>query len=158
LRKASLVEQQRTVQGHLAARQRAGQEAGAFHALDASLTHTLNAVAALAGNAGSASASASASVAASVATATSDLLRTQVARLRQSFLAVTEALQQVAGAEPKDLQAGDTPVQLQALAKSFHDMALLEVTMQQVAMSGQQVLQRLSRGVVPRESADELGR
>jgi len=30
--------------------------------------------------------------------------------------------------------------------------------MQQVAMSGQQVLQRLSRGVVPRESADELGR
>ena len=112
----------------------------------------MNAVAALAGNAGSASASAS------VATATSDLLRAQVARLRQSFLAVTEALQQVAGAEPTGLQAGDTPVQLQALAKSFHDMALLEATMQQVALSGQQVLQRLSRGVLPQESADELGR
>jgi len=148
LRKASLGEQQRIGQVQSAARQRAGHESGAFQALDASLTHTLNAIAAMA----------SRPDAAAVSSATNELMREQVGRLRQSFVAVTEALQQVVGAEPTGAQAGDTPVQLQALAKSFHDMALLEATMQQVAVSGQQVLQRLSRGVVTQNSPDDLGR
>jgi len=148
LRKASLGEQQLIGQVQSAARQRAGHESGAFQALDASLSHTLNAIAAMAGRPD----------AATVSSATNELMREQVGRLRQSFVAVTEALQQVVGAEPRGAQAGDTPVQLQALAKSFHDMALLEATMQQVAVSGQQVLQRLSRGVVTQNSPDDLGR
>jgi len=148
LREASLSEQERTLQGRSAARQRVWQEAGAFTALDASLTHTMKAVDALAASAGPAALSAS----------TCDLLREQVGRLRQSFLSVTEALQQLAGAEQTGAQAGDTPVQLQALAKSFHDMALLEATMQQVALSGQQVLQRLSRTVLAQNSAGDRGR
>jgi len=148
LRKASAAEQERTLQSHGTAQQKIWQETGAFQALDASLTHTLNAVDALAARAD----------ATAVSAATTDLLREQVGRLRQSFLAVTEALQQVAGAEPTGLQAGDTPVQLQALAKSFHDMALLEATMQQVAVSGQQVLKRLSRGLAGQDSVIEPSR
>ena len=148
LRKASLGEQQRIGQAQSAARQRAGHETGAFQALDASLTHTLNAIAAMA----------SRPDAAAVSSATNEVMREQVGRLRQSFVAVTEALQQVVGAEPAGALAGDMPVQMQALAKSFHDMALLEATMQQVALSGQQVLQRLARGVVTQNSPDDLGR
>jgi len=148
LRKASLGEQQRIGQVQSAARQRAGHESGAFQALDASLTHTLNAIAAMA----------SRPDAAAVSSATNEVMREQVGRLRQSFVAVTEALQQVVGAEPTGALAGDMPVQMQALAKSFHDMALLEATMQQVALSGQQVLQRLARGVVTQNSPDDLGR
>jgi len=148
LRKASLGEQQRIGQAQSAARQRAGHETGAFQALDASLTHTLNAIAAMA----------SRPDAAAVSSATNEVMREQVGRLRQSFVAVTEALQQVVGAEPTGALAGDMPVQMQALAKSFHDMALLEATMQQVALSGQQVLQRLARGVVTQNSPDDLGR
>jgi hypothetical protein len=63
--------------------------------------------------------------------------------MRASFEAVNEALQQAA---PPLAMPEAQSAQYQAFAQSLRDMALLEATMQQVAESGQQVLQRLSQG------------
>jgi methyl-accepting chemotaxis protein len=67
-------------------------------------------------------------------------LRTQLGRLQGSFASVQAALHEVAPplGEPT-LQSAES----QAFAQSLREMALLEATMQKVAESGQQVLQRL---------------
>ena len=70
-------------------------------------------------------------------------LREQLVRLRQSFAAVSGALASVA---PPIVVAEAQSAEYQAFAQSLREMALLEASMQRVAESGQQVLQRLSRG------------
>ena len=77
-----------------------------------------------------------------VGAAASDALGTQVARLQGSFDAVSAALRSMAA----PMAAGEAQsAEYQAFAQSLRDMAVLEATMQKVAESGQQVLQRLSR-------------
>ena len=109
------------------------REAGAFHALDHALQQALDA-------AGPASAS----------QAQGQALRSQLARLRESFSLVTAALHEAAPPEALlQAQSQTQSAEVRALAQSLRDMALLEATMQKVAESGQQVLQRLSRGQRP---------
>ena len=69
-------------------------------------------------------------------------LREQLVRLRQSFAAVSGALASVA---PPIVVAEAQSAEYQAFAQSLREMALLEASMQRVAESGQQVLQRLAR-------------
>jgi HAMP domain-containing protein len=105
----------------------AAREAGAFDALEQTLLQTLDAVA----------------PAGQALGAAGPLLRDQLARLRQSFVAVSEALKHVA---PPVMVAEAQSAEYQAFSLSLREMALLEASMQRVAESGQQVLQRLSRG------------
>jgi methyl-accepting chemotaxis protein len=71
------------------------------------------------------------------------LLREQLLRLQDSFQSVAGALEP--GPPPKtQIQAQST--EYRAFAQSLRDMASLEATMQAVAESGQQVLQRLTHG------------
>jgi methyl-accepting chemotaxis protein len=70
-------------------------------------------------------------------------LRAQLERLRDSFGAVSGALQAMA---PPVMVSEAQAAQYQAFAQSLREMALLEATMQKVAESGQQVLQRLAAG------------
>jgi methyl-accepting chemotaxis protein len=107
----------------------AAREAGAFGAL----LQTLDGLAA-AGAAGAAG----------------GLLRGQLDQLRASFGTVTTALRDMA---PAVVPAETQSVEYQALAQSLRDMALLEATMQQVAESGQRVLQRLTQGRAPQDPA-----
>lgn len=100
----------------------AARESGAFGVL----AHTLEALAASGG----------------IGATASDALRTQVSQLKGSFDAVAEALRRLA----TPLAAAETQsAEYQAFAQSLREMAVLEATMQKVAESGQQVLQRLSR-------------
>ena len=82
--------------------------------------------------------------------AASDSLRAQVARLQSSFDIVSDALRDMA---PPMAVAEAQSAEYQAFAQSLREMAVLEATMQKVAESGQQVLQRLSQG---RQGADAL--
>jgi HAMP domain-containing protein len=68
-------------------------------------------------------------------------MRSQLARLRTSFEAVTQALRGVA---PPVAVAQSQSAEYQAFAQSLREMAVLEATMQSVAESGQQLLRRLS--------------
>ena len=77
-----------------------------------------------------------------VGTAASGTLRAQVAQLQGSFEAVSAALRAMA---PPMAVAEAQSAEYQAFAQSLREMAVLEATMQKVAESGQQVLQRLSR-------------
>lgn len=70
-------------------------------------------------------------------------LRGHVERLRQSFEAVTRALQ---AAAPPVVVAHEQSAQYQAFAQALREMALLEATMQTVAGNGRQLLQRLTHG------------
>ena len=99
----------------------AARESGAFGAL----VHTLDALAtngAMFGHAGPA-------------------LREQLTRLRDSFGAVSGALQAMA---PPVMGTEAQAAEYKEFAQSLREMALLEATMQKVAESGQQVLQRLA--------------
>jgi HAMP domain len=69
-------------------------------------------------------------------------LRTQVAALQAGFGAVSDALREMA---PPLAATEAQSAEYRAFAQSLRDMAVLEATMQKVAESGQQVLQRLSR-------------
>jgi HAMP domain-containing protein len=69
------------------------------------------------------------------------LLRQQLARLQGSFGTLAAALEQAA---PPVVLAEAQSAEYQAFARSLREMALLEATMQKVAESGQQVLQRLT--------------
>jgi methyl-accepting chemotaxis protein len=77
-----------------------------------------------------------------VGAAASATLRAQVAQLQGSFAAVSEALRAMA---PPMAVAEAQSAEYQAFAQSLREMAVLEATMQKVAESGQQVLQRLSQ-------------
>ena len=70
-------------------------------------------------------------------------LRAQLERLRDSFGAVSGALQAMA---PPVMVSEAQAAEYKAFAQSLREMALLEATMQKVAESGQQVLQRLAAG------------
>jgi len=70
-------------------------------------------------------------------------LRTQLSKLQNSFVAITQAVQQ---ASPSPELAQAQAAQYQALSLSLREMALLEASMQKVAESGQQVIHRLARG------------
>ena len=78
----------------------------------------------------------------SVGAAASGTLRAQVAQLRGSFDAVSEALRTMA---PPMAVAEAQSAEYQAFAQSLREMALQEATMQKMAESGQQVLHRLSQ-------------
>ena len=71
------------------------------------------------------------------------VLRSHLLRLRSSFDALGAALQDT---DSPVVLAESQSAEYQAFAQSLRDMALLEAKMQQVAESGQQVLQRLQRG------------
>lgn len=100
----------------------AAREAGAFGAL----VHTLDALAASGGLSGAAG----------------PALREQLVRLRDSFGTVAGAVQAIA---PPLTVTEQQSAEYKAFAQSLREMALLEATMQQVAASGQQLLQRLAR-------------
>ena len=102
------------------------REAGAFDALEQTLLQTLAALAPPHEGSGRAV----------------PQLREQLARLRQSFMAVTDGLKRLA---PPAVVAEAQSAEYQAFAQSLREMALLEASMQRVAESGQQVLQRLAR-------------
>jgi len=68
-------------------------------------------------------------------------VREQVARLRASFAAVTQALNDAA---PPVAVTSSQSAEYQAFAQSLREMAVLEASMQSVAESGQQLLRRLS--------------
>ena len=68
-------------------------------------------------------------------------LRDQLERLRDSFAAVSGALQ---GMAPPVMVSEAQAAEYKSFAQSLREMALLEATMQKVAESGQQVLQRLA--------------
>lgn len=104
----------------------AAREAGAFDALEQTLLQTLAALAPPNQRPDSAT----------------PQLREQIARLRQSFMAVSDALKSLA---PPVTVAEAQSAEYQAFAQSLREMALLEASMQRVAESGQQVLQRLAR-------------
>jgi hypothetical protein len=70
-------------------------------------------------------------------------LREQLVRLRDSFGAVSGALQAMA---PPVMVTEAQAAEYKAFAQSLREMALLEATMQKVAENGQQVLQRLAAG------------
>ena len=71
------------------------------------------------------------------------LLREQLLRLQDSFQALAGGLQPTVA---PSTQAEAQSAEYRAFAQSLRDMASLEATMQAVAESGQQVLQRLTRG------------
>lgn len=71
------------------------------------------------------------------------LMQGQLVRLQDGFGALAGALQNTS---PPLALAEARSAEYQAFAQSLRDMALLEATMQKVAESGQQVLQRLSQG------------
>ena len=73
-------------------------------------------------------------------------LRSQLARLRQGFDALSAAVQDVAS--PVAVSAAQT-AEFQAFAQSLREMAMLESTMQTVAESGQQLVHRLTQGKRP---------
>lgn len=73
-------------------------------------------------------------------------MREQLVRLRDSFGAVAGALQAMA---PPVMVTEAQAAEYKAFAQSLREMALLEATMQKVAESGQQVLQRLATGQQP---------
>ena len=68
-------------------------------------------------------------------------VREQVARLRASFTAVAQALNDAA---PPVAVTASQSAEYQAFAQSLREMAVLEATMQSVAESGQRLLRRLS--------------
>lgn len=68
-------------------------------------------------------------------------LRDQLERLRDSFATVSGALQSMA---PPVMVSEAQAAEYKSFAQSLREMALLEATMQKVAESGQQVLQRLA--------------
>lgn len=68
-------------------------------------------------------------------------LRDQLERLRDSFASVSGALQAMA---PPVMVSEAQAAEYKSFAQSLREMALLEATMQKVAESGQQVLQRLA--------------
>lgn len=68
-------------------------------------------------------------------------LRDQLERLRDSFATVSGALQAMA---PPVMVSEAQAAEYKSFAQSLREMALLEATMQKVAESGQQVLQRLA--------------
>ncbi len=70
-------------------------------------------------------------------------LRAQLAKLQSSFSSITNAVKE---ASPSPELAKAQAAQYQALSQSLREMALLEASMQKVAESGQQVLQRLEKG------------
>jgi methyl-accepting chemotaxis protein len=76
-------------------------------------------------------------------------LRERLQRLRDSFAAVATALEDAA---PPIAVADTQSAEYQAFAQSLREMAMLEATMQTVAESGQQVLQRLAQGNAQRRS------
>ncbi len=127
LRQSAPVEGSASAPGAFEAQVLAAREAGAFDAVLVSLEQTFHALAANG----------------QMAAAATPALNDPLARLRQSFDRVRAALEQSASA----LAEGRAqPAQYQAFASSLHEMALLEATMQKVAESGQQVLQRLTEG------------
>jgi methyl-accepting chemotaxis protein len=105
----------------------AAREGGAFSARLQTLLQTLDALAASGQLQGPAD----------------PLLREPLQRLQASFEALAGALEP--GLPPK-AQAEAQAAEYRAFAQSLRDMASLEATMQAVAESGQQVLQRLTRG------------
>jgi methyl-accepting chemotaxis protein len=105
----------------------AAREGGAFGARLQALLQTLDALAA----SGQAPA------------AVDPLLRDQLQRLQGSFEALSGSLD--AGLRPQ-AQAEAQAAEYRAFAQSLRDMAALEATMQAVAESGQQVIQRLTHG------------
>ena len=115
----------------------AAREGGAFGARVQTLMQTLDALSASGQLPGSAD----------------PLLREQLERLQGSFEALAGALEP--GLQPQ-AQAEAKSAEYRAFAQSLRDMASLEATMQAVAESGQQVLQRLTQGrqaVLPRQVA-----
>ena len=70
-------------------------------------------------------------------------LRAQLTKLQSSFSSITLAVQ---NASPSPELAQAQAAQYQALSLSLREMALLEASMQKVAESGQQVIQRLAKG------------
>jgi HAMP domain-containing protein len=123
LRDAALHTSGQEAQRSLATQLVAARESGAFDVL----VQTLDGLSAagLAGNAAAAP------------------LRAQLARLNESFGAVARAVKDAA---PPPEVAQAQAAQYQAFAQSLREMALLEASMQKVAESGQQVLQRLEQG------------
>ena len=123
---------QRSLQTQLVA----AREGGAYAALDRTVAQTLAVlpgVAAAADGPGAGAQQASAL----------RLLHEQLSELRASFGAVSQALQALA---PPVAVAEAQRADYQAFAQSLREMAVLEASMQKVAESGQQVLQRLSQG------------
>jgi HAMP domain-containing protein len=104
----------------------AAREAGAFQALDQGLAQTLEALAA----------------SGQLTEPQAAALGRHLVGLRQSFVAVQQALD---AAAPPVVLAESLSTEYQAYAQSLREMALLEATMQKVAESGQQVLQRLAQ-------------
>jgi HAMP domain-containing protein len=105
----------------------AAHEAGTVQALQQNLAQTLAAL-----DAGAA-----------LPPGTGPALREQLQRLQQSFDAVCAALRAVV---PPVVVGQAQSAEYQAFMVSLRQMALLEATMQKVAESGQQVLQRLAQG------------
>jgi methyl-accepting chemotaxis protein len=104
----------------------AAREAGSFDALEKTLAQTLAAL----------------DQAGAVPHAAVPALRAQLADLRQSFLSVSSAVKNMA---PPIAITQAHSAEYQSFTQSLREMALLEATMQKVAESGQQVLQRLSQ-------------
>jgi methyl-accepting chemotaxis protein len=105
----------------------AAREGGAFGARVQTLVNTLDALAASGQLPGSAD----------------PLLREQLQRLQGSFQVLVAALEP----DPRpQAQAEAQTAEYRAFAQTLRDMASLEATMQSVAESGQQVLQRLTQG------------
>ena len=86
---------------------------------------------------------------------TTQAMREQLQRLQQSFDAVSGALRAVV---PPVVVGQAQSAEYQAFMASLRQMALLEATMQKVAESGQQVLQRLaqSRRDAPAQAGEAL--
>ena len=80
-------------------------------------------------------------------------LRDQLARLQQSFDAVSSALR---GVVPPVVVGQAQSAEYQAFMASLRQMALLEATMQKVAEAGQQVLQRLAHHLSPAQTSRVL--
>ncbi|WP_425261710.1 HAMP domain-containing protein [Rubrivivax sp. RP6-9] len=123
---------QRSLQTQLVA----AREGGAYAALDRTVAQTLAVLPGVAAAADGPGAGAQQAPALR-------LLHEQLSELRASFGAVSEALQALA---PPVAVAEAQRADYQAFAQSLREMAVLEASMQKVAESGQQVLQRLSQG------------
>ncbi len=114
----------------LASQMTAAREAGAFDALVQTLQRMLDELTA----------------ARPLPPAAVQPLREQLARLQERFGKVAQALELAA---PTVLVAPTQAAEYQAFAQSLREMALLEASMQSVAVTGQQVLQRLQAGRRP---------
>ena len=123
---------QRSLQTQLVA----AREGGAYAALDRTVAQTLAVLPGVAAAADGPGAGAQQAPALR-------LLHEQLSELRASFGAVSQALQALA---PPVAVAEAQRADYQAFAQSLREMAVLEASMQKVAESGQQVLQRLSQG------------